>query len=267
MKKIQRKIELKNFSKENFNFIIELKKEFPKAEVFLVGGAVRDFFLKQKTKDYDFVIRNVELNNLESFLSQQGKVNLVGQCFGVFKFIPFDGDKENPFDIALPRKDFSFKTGGYRDVEIQTDPKMELKQDLSRRDFTINAMALKWESFSSSNSTIWEVIDPFKGYDDLQKRIIRAVRNPQDRFKEDYSRILRALRLSCQLGFTIEEKTWQAIKNEISGLNKINRTVESIQNEDIVESKVIEKRVVPYEVIAKEFLKTFLCDPVQAFEL
>ena len=260
-------LNLEVLKKKKFGFLEKLKQEFPLAEIFLVGGAVRDLLLPRKTQDYDFVIRKVKVKDLEKFLSTRGKVNLVGQTFGVFKFVPKGGDKHNPFDIALPRKDFSLGTGGYRDVEIQTSPGLSIKKDLSRRDFTINAMALKWEKFGKKGIGQWQIIDPYHGVEDLDKKLIRAVNNPKERFKEDYSRMLRAMRLACQLGFEIEQETWQALKKQIKFINKIERKVESVPRGGIVEPKVIEKRVVPHEVIAKEFLKAFACQPAHAFDL
>jgi len=267
VKKNNSVLNLKILEKKKFNFLEELKQRFPSAEIFLVGGAVRDLLLSKKTQDYDFVIRRVKVKDLEEFLSNKGKVNLVGQIFGVFKFVPKGGDKQNPFDIALPRKDFSLGTGGYRDVEIQTSPGLSIKRDLSRRDFTINAMALKWEKFDKRGIGYWQIIDPYHGIEDLKKKIIRAVRDPKERFKEDYSRMLRGIRFSCQLDFEIEEETWRALKSQIKFINKISRKARSVSNGKIVEVKIIEKRVVPYEVIAKEFLKAFVFNPVRAFDL
>lgn len=90
-----------------------------------------------------------------------------------------------------------------------------LKEDLSRRDFTINAMALQLGSEASK----LEIIDPFSGQEDLQKKLIRAVGNPQERFEEDALRIMRAVRFAVQLGFTIEEKTEEAIQRSQGGLH------------------------------------------------
>lgn len=260
-------LNLKILKKKKFNFLEELKQRFPSVEIFLVGGAVRDLLLSKKTQDYDFVVRKVKLKALEEFLANKGKVNLVGQTFGVFKFTPKGGNKQNPFDIALPRKDFSLGTGGYRDVEIQTSPGLSIKKDLGRRDFTINAMALKWDKFDKKGIGHWQIIDPYHGIEDLKKKIIRAVRDPKERFREDYSRMLRGIRFACQLDFKIEDKTWKALKSQIKFINKINRKVRSISNGKIVEAKVFEKRVVPYEVIAKELLKAFILHPVRAFDL
>ncbi len=255
-------LESKEF-KNNLAVFKKISKKFPQSEIYLVGGAVRDIFLSRSTKDYDFVIRNIPAKNLEEFLDQQGKVNLVGQTFGVFKFIPSGDHQNNQVDIALPRKDFALGTGGYRDVEIQSDPSLKIKEDLGRRDFTINSIAVKLNEAKSN----WQVVDPFNGRLDLENKLIRSVGEPNERIQEDYSRMLRAIRFACQLDFDIEKNTWQAIKNHIKGLNEISRKVESVTHGRVVEQEVLERRVVPHEVIAKEFLKSFKANPVRAFDL
>src|SRR5205823_531867 len=79
-----------------------------------------------------------------------------------------------------------------------------IEDDLSRRDFTINAMALKLNNEHT-------LIDPLNGQKDLEKKLIRAVRNPKERFKEDALRLMRAIRLATQLEFEIEKETWNSI--------------------------------------------------------
>jgi len=226
------------------DFAKKLVKKFPRAEVHLVGGAIRDALLGlPDEQDYDFVVRKVKAKDLEKFLAKEGKVFLVGKHFGVFKFLPKKIKVKIPLDIALPRKEHALGTGGYRDFEIQSNPNLVINEDLSRRDFTINALALK---ISDS-----QLIDEFNGLNDLKNRIIKTVGNPEERFKEDYSRMLRALRFACQLDFKIEEKTWPAIKKLIPKLN----------------SKIRGERIISYEVIAKEFLKAFYFNPLKAFDL
>lgn len=222
----------------DLSFVNKLIKTFPEGGIYLVGGAVRDIVLKRKTKDYDFVVKNVPAKSLENFLQRLGKVNLVGKSFGVFKFVP-PKSKIEAIDIALPRTEHSlYLTGGYRDFKIQSDPKLPIEKDLNRRDFTINALA-----FDIKNKTLIDVTD---GLSDLATEKIRTVGEPGLRFKEDYSRLLRALRLAVQLNFSIEDKTWQAIKKLITQLKN---------------------KVVPREVVAKELLKSLQVNPVQAFDL
>jgi len=242
-------------NKSYLEFTKKLFKEFPKCEIYLVGGAVRDYLLGiEKIKDYDFVIRNIEPEDLNKFLEKLGKVNLVGKNFGVYKFYPTclpakqEGEKlDEAIDIALPRTEHALNTGGYKDFEIQSDYKMDIKQDLARRDFTINAFAFNLEN--------GELIDEFDGLSDLDKKNIKTVGKPDERFSEDYSRILRALRFSCQLDFEIEKKTFESIKKNIKNINKER----SIDNK--------KERIVPYEIISEELLKSFYENPSKALDL
>ncbi len=237
-----------------FNFLKRIKKEFPESEIYLVGGALRDFFLKRKCKDYDFIIRNIEAEKLQKSLTHLGKVNLVGRVFGVFKFVPADQQERfkkigfEPFDLALPRREHAYLSGGYRDIEVQSDPNLPVEKDLERRDFTFNAMALRLDSETSGSQNL---IDPYQGLRDLKNKLIKAVGDPKIRFREDYSRMLRALRLACELGFRIEERTFEVIKENIANLNE----------------KKDKEWIVPRETIAKEMLKAFYNNPIQAFDL
>lgn len=244
-----RKLETILEQEKSLAFVKDLKEVFKKEEIFLVGGSVRDFMLNQETKDFDLVIRNISLDELESFLKKRGKVSLVGKNFGVLKFIPEGIKLEEPIDIALPRKEHStLFTGGYRDFEVQFDPSLSIEEDLSRRDFTINAMA-----YDVINK---KLIDPFEGKKDLlERKIVRCVGNPSQRFKEDYSRMLRALRMACQFSLEIEKETWQALKERMPHLN---------DEREIFGKK---ERVVPYETITRELLKMLYHSPYQAVEL
>jgi len=230
-------------AKKEFTFLKQLQKQFKSAEVFLVGGIIRDVIIGRESKDYDFVIRNVPINKLQAWLKKHGWVDLVGKNFGVFKFIPKGFKMAEPIDIALPRTEHAFLTGGYRDFTVQSDPNLPIKEDLTRRDFTINALAYDIKK--------GKLIDLFKGLEDIKKERIKTVGLPEERFIEDYSRMLRALRFACQLNFAIEPKTWRTIKSLMSRINK----------------KIGGQFIVPREVIAKEMVKAFVADPVRAFEL
>jgi len=169
------------------------------AEIFIVGGAVRDALLDRPLTDLDLVIRGLDAERLESALRTIGKVSVVGKKFAVFK-LQINGQV---VDIALPRTDRSFGTGGYKDVAITADPRLPIEEDLKRRDFTINAMA--WNVASKM------LVDPFHGQSDLTAKQIRAVGNPIVRFQEDATRIVRAVRFAVELDFVIEPKTRAAI--------------------------------------------------------
>ncbi len=205
---------LKDFAKDpNFKFVDKLLKIHKQAEIYLVGGKVRDILLQRHSYDYDFVIRNVKAKDLEKFLSKQGQIDLVGKSFGVFKFKPKKYNLTEQIDIALPRTEHSFNTGGYRDFDIQANPDLPISNDLERRDFTINALAL--------NLNTGELIDQFNGIKDLNNKLIKTVGQPQERFKEDYTRMLRAVRFSVQLYFKIEPQTYKTIQKMADKLKTI----------------------------------------------
>lgn len=222
-----------------------LVKDNTGGEVFLVGGAVRDLLLGRATKDYDLVVRGVQVKALEAWLANHGPVSLVGKTFGVFKWQPrlWRGEA---IDVALPRTEHvEVGTGQYRDFEVQSDPALPIVEDLSRRDFTVNALAL--------NLTTGELVDPHHGEVDLTKRSLRTVGDPAARFSEDLSRTLRGIRFACALGFKLEPKTWVALRAHSA------RTATGLLKDGTW--------LVPREVVAREVLKAFIGNPRRALEL
>ena len=249
------------------NFTNDLPKD---AEIYLVGGTVRDIILNRENPgDLDLVIRNVKINTLEKILKKHGRVNFVGKNFGIFKFCPKNPKKPLPksdfrnlkseIDIALPRTEHSFGTGAYKDFKITYNHKLPIKKDLSRRDFTINAMAYQLNNKTSIQAFKHSSIhDPYHGLADLKNKTIHTVGNPKKRFKEDYSRLLRAIRIACELNFNIEKKTFTALKKLIPHINDTPSHPSHPSRP---------KRLVPYEIIAPEILKSFTGSPVRALEL
>lgn len=224
-------------------FLPTLRTALPaKAEVYIVGGAVRDALLNRKTKDIDIVVRNVSPRTLLQGLRKKGPVELVGKRFGVFKWMP-RGWHDEAIDVALPRRDHAFGTGGYKDVKTQSNPRLSLKDDVQRRDFTINALAYDIKQK--------KLIDHVGGVSDLAAKILRPVGDPVKRFSEDYSRILRALRFSVTLQFSIEPQT-----------SKVMR----IMMGRLLEQTKKGEWVVPRETIAKELIRMFVADPLRAFD-
>src|SRR3989338_3234140 len=228
----------------------------PQAEVYLVGGAVRDCLLgRADTKDYDFVVRNVEATKLETQLSRFGAVNYVGKTFGVYKLKLTEPAHVEALDIALPRTEHALGTGKYRDVDTQSDPALPLKEDLGRRDFTINAMAMRVTDppippLLRGGQKRGILVDEFNGVEDLADKKLRTVGKPDERMKEDYSRALRGLRFAVSLGFTIEASTWDAIVRSIAHL---------------LDHDSQGARIIPAEVAAHEFLKALAAHPLAAF--
>lgn len=231
-------------------FTQELVSSFPTANLYLVGGAVRDVLLGRRMRefDFDFVAQGLDQPHLETWLRERGELNLVGQHFGVYKFMPTGfTPKDIVFiDIALPRTErvSTGSLGGYKDFDVQSDPNLPIEKDLARRDFTINAMA-----FDVRTNVL---IDPFNGQADLKQKVIRAVGDPTERFTEDLSRILRGIRFAAELEFSIEEKTGQAMKDLLPRLNT--------QKE--VDGKL--EYVVPRETVGVELAKALSRNPKRA---
>ncbi len=239
---------MKKFSKDFRRFKIDkvledLGKRYPESEIYLVGGILRDKMIGRESKDFDFVVRNVPAPSLGEFLEGEGKVNLVGRNFSVFKFLPTNSALRIHIDFALPRTEISTDMG-YRDVEVNSNPGMPIEDDLSRRDFTINAMAMNCQS--------GELIDKFGGRSDIKDKFIRAVGDPKIRFTEDLTRILRGVRQASQLGFSIEEHTWKAIQKF---------------GPKILSAKKDGEQYVPWETISDELMLALRANPARAFEL
>ena len=176
----------------------------PQAELFVVGGAVRDVLLNRAITDLDLVVQNVPMANLRAALEKLGTVDVSGEQWGVLS-LAIDG---NTVDVALPREEIQRTGNGhYFDVHVTADPNLPIVDDLRRRDFTINAMAL--------NARSGELTDPYHGQEDCQHRILRTVGDPAQRFAQDHSRILRCLRFATQLGCTIEPLTWEGLRTAV----------------------------------------------------
>ncbi len=138
----------------------------------LVGGAVRDLLLDLPTKDLDIEIYDLTLSQLQKILQKYGPVSLVGKSFGVLRLHGLD------IDWSLPRSD---SAGRHPTVTI--DPSMSFEQSFRRRDLTINSMGIDLKSF--------ELIDPFNGLKDLQKKVLRAP--DVTLFVEDPLRLFRVM--------------------------------------------------------------------------
>ena len=160
-------------------------------QAWLVGGCVRDLLLGREPKDYDISTDARPDQLLEMFPQAQ----LVGAQFGV---VLVDG-----VEVATFRSDHSYQDGRHpSDVTFESDP----KQDVLRRDFTINALLQDPASLTSP------VVDYVGGMADLRAKIIRAIGDPEQRFEEDHLRMLRAIRFAARFGFEIEPGTLAAIQ-------------------------------------------------------
>lgn len=194
--------------------VLEILEKFQKKkyQIYLVGGAVRDLIMGRPTYDWDFTTSATPEEILEIVPG-----GLYNNQYGTV-FTPNPEDPQRPHEITTFRKE-----EGYSDIRHPDKVTWgkTLEEDLSRRDFTINAMALKLKSKEGNDFSEMDLIDPYEGEKDLKKKVIRAVGNPNERFNEDALRMMRAIRIAAELGFTIEEKTLEAIKANATLINKI----------------------------------------------
>ena len=172
--------------------------EDTKDEIYVIGGFVRDAFLQRISKDIDILV----IGNGIKFAEAAGKV--LNAKVSVFKNFGTamlrDGELEIEFVGA--RKE-SYRTESRKPiVENGT-----LEDDQKRRDFTINAMA-----FGLNKSNFGQLLDPFGGIKDIENRLIRTPLDPEITFSDDPLRMFRAIRFASQLGFSIDEKAFYAIK-------------------------------------------------------
>ena len=231
---------------EKITFVHKLKEFYPDCSIYLVGGIVRDAVMGIKSSDYDVLIVGLTSEQLRDFLNQNGKVVVETDTqTAVYKFLPQGQDEV--IDVAMAREE-SYDDES-RKPTVKTDD-VKVEDDLKRRDFTINAMAL--DLFSDKES----LVDPYGGVEDIQNKIIRAVGEPKERFLEDPLRMLRAVRFACRFGFEIDEKTMNAIVELVSELSKKYETEEG----------KIKKRV-SGERVRKEFVGALTADPVRFLEL
>ncbi|MGB2980732.1 MAG: HDIG domain-containing metalloprotein [Candidatus Zixiibacteriota bacterium] len=181
-----------------------IKVVLEKGKIYEVGGAVRDRFISPilPDKDKDYLITGIPMDELCSLLSRFGKVDLVGKSFGVIKFLPLKKyDGEHVFDVALPRKEYS--TGpGHKDFRVEYDHTLRVEDDLSRRDFTINAMA---EDLATG-----KLVDPLNGRKDIKRRLIRITN--ANSFKDDPLRMLRGIQFAARFEFGLEEGTLDSLR-------------------------------------------------------
>ena len=178
-------------------------------EIYIVGGAVRDALMSKPIYDWDFTTNAKPEEILKLLKSDDPYYTNEFGTVGV----PADKD-ERPFEITTFRTEH-----GYSDSRRPDKVKWgkSLKEDLKRRDFTINAMALKYKKGNDE----FELIDYYQGQKDLEDKLIRAVGNPNERFSEDALRMMRAVRIAAELGFTIEDDTLSAINKNTAKINRI----------------------------------------------
>lgn len=174
-------------------------------EAYLVGGCVRDAYLGKTPKDYD-ITTNALPEEMRCVFSGVPSVD-TGIKHGTLTVLM----DHMPIEITTYRVDGEYTDGRRPDTVLFT---RSLREDLLRRDFTINAMA--WHPDTG-------LVDFMGGREDCDRRLIRAVGKPEKRFSEDALRILRGFRFAAVLGFSIAPKTFKAMERLAESLNKVSR--------------------------------------------
>jgi tRNA nucleotidyltransferase (CCA-adding enzyme) len=208
-----------------------LFKEHDK-ELYIVGGAVRDFLMDIQPHDFDLVT-NAKPDEIVDILKDY-RTDLQGKHFGVIRV--FTKDCKEGYEIASYRKDISKgrDTKG-TDKKVQLDD-VSLKDDLQRRDITINALVYDIDKHN--------IIDLVNGVNDLDNKIISTVGEAEKRFDEDRLRILRTIRFACRYGFTLDQKTEDAILKDhrLFGISAID---------DVSQERIIEEIYKMYDYAKK----------------
>ena len=245
------KISINNFSKIEIEILNKLNKY---GKGYIVGGAIRDILLGLKPKDVDFAT-NLPYEILKTLFSEYTPKE-TGKSFGVLRIRINDID----YEIAKFREDIYGKEEKVTFVD-------EIKNDLVRRDFTINAMAY--------NETEG-IIDLYNGQKDIENKVINFVRNAEERIIEDPLRTLRAFRFMSKLNFSLSKNTIEAIKNQKSLLKNIPEERITIEfsklllGENIKNTLTLMKDTGVLEIIIPEFKATYdfnQCNPHHNLDL
>lgn len=180
-------------------------------ECYVVGGYVRDIFLKRHSKDIDFVTVGSGIDVAKNVARKLGK----GAHLSVFRTYGTAQVKRGDTELEFVGARKESYTQESRNPVVQTGT---LTDDLSRRDFTINALAV-----CVNENRFGELIDLFNGLSDMQAQIIRTPLDPDITFRDDPLRIMRAIRFATQLNFTIHPATLDAIKRNAKRITIITR--------------------------------------------
>ena len=174
-------------------------------EAYIVGGCLRDMLIGRAPSDFDVTTSALPDDILRVFSDM--RTIPTGLKHGTVTVL----SEGNPIEVTTFRTDGEYLDSRHPESVSFTS---NICDDLSRRDFTVNAIAYNERG---------GIIDPFGGKADIKSKLLRAVGNPEARMREDALRIMRALRFSAQLGFSIEKNTLLALKSTKEGLANVSR--------------------------------------------
>ncbi len=212
-------------SKILFQLAFEMIETIKKAgfQAYVVGGAVRDYLLNKEVNDIDIASSAIPTQIQEIF----DQVIPVGIEHGTV-IVRY---KHQSFEVTTFRSEQGYSD--YRRPDRVTFVN-SITDDLARRDFTINAMAMTEDSV---------LVDPFDGQADLTSKMIKAVGNPVERFTEDPLRMLRAIRFVSQLNFNLDRNTWEEIKNNAALIEKLSIERITVEIEKMIQGKALKKAI------------------------
>ena len=245
------KISINNFNEVEIKILNKLNKC---GKGYIVGGAIRDILLELKPKDVDFAT-NLSYETLKTLFSEYTPKE-TGKSFGVLRIRINNID----YEIAKFREDIY---GKEKKVSFVDD----IRNDLARRDFTINAMAYNQKE---------GIIDLYNGQKDIENRIINFIGNAEERIIEDPLRVLRSFRFMSRLNFSLSENTIEAIKKQKDLLKNIPEeriTMEFsklLLGENIKNTLTLMKDTGVLELIIPEFKATYdfnQCNPHHNLDL
>jgi len=225
-------------------------------EAWIVGGAVRDVLLGIPSADWD-VTTNATPEEIvplfsESFYDNEyGTVKVAGKHIREqFGLAEGEIDDSVLYDITTYRSEGEYSDKRRPDSVLWGTT---ITEDLKRRDFTINAIAINLRQ---------EILDPYGGQEDIENKLIKAVGEASQRFEEDALRIMRAIRLSAQLGFMIEPNTLTALKDKVPNLKAISwerigaETMKLLGSEHVADGIQLMINTAIMDIVIPEFLTT-----------
>lgn len=218
-------------------------------EAYLIGGCVRDLLMNRAPEDWDFTT-NAHPEQIQEIFPDSFYENNFGTV-GVKISQPTnkavvnrDSSAENPIvvEVTTYRTESTYSDNRRPDEVHFSDT---LNEDLQRRDFTMNAIAMRLVTHDSPSATEealddgslavhCELVDPYNGQSDIKEKIIRTVGDPEKRFSEDALRMMRAVRFHATLGFAINSKTFEAIQKNAQSLSRIAKERVRVELEKII---------------------------------
>ena len=217
-------------------------------EAYAVGGCVRDSLLGRQPKDWD-ITTSARPEQVKSLFRRTIDTGILHGTVTVM----LDGAG---YEVTTYRVDGEYADGRHPKQVVFTP---DLLEDLKRRDFTINAMAYSHKT---------GIVDAFGGTKDLDGRLIRCVGNPVERFEEDALRILRAIRFSAQLDFSIEKETCSAVMRIAPNLSKVSKELIQAELTSLLQSGHPEKIKKVYEMGISQYISpAFSQVPWQSFQV